>query len=189
MEVSDWKAAIERERRRKDLFFKLHPESPIPPEDRARFTGLDYYPPDPKYKFVAELHEYRDKEKLRMVYTRGGEREFIRWGEFRLKIDGKDVILHAYKSDPKEDRLFIPFRDLTSGKETYGAGRYIDLDGEVDRTPDGKWILDFNKAYNPWCAYNEAYTCPLVPIENWLRVPIYAGEKKYPLKRERKEEG
>jgi uncharacterized protein (DUF1684 family) len=78
--------------------------------------------------------------------------------------------------------LFIPFKNATSGKEIYGAGRYLDLELERDRTPDGKWILDFNQAYNLWCVYSKAYTCPFVPVENWLEVAILAGEKNYPLR-------
>jgi uncharacterized protein (DUF1684 family) len=81
------------------------------------------------------------------------------------------------------ERLFILFKDATSGKETYGAGRYLDLEAERDHTPDGRWILDFNRAYNPWCVYSKDYTCPLVPRENWLEVAIPAGEKDYPLKK------
>ena len=68
---------------------------------------------------------------------------------------------------------------MTSGKETYGAGRYLDLEADKDLTEEGKWILDFNKAYNPWCAYSEDYACTFTPPENWLKVPIYAGEKNY----------
>jgi len=75
--------------------------------------------------------------------------------------------------------LFVPFRDATSGKETYGAGRYIDLEPEERLNNEGKWVLDLNKAYNPWCAYSDAYICPLVPTENWLKVPVRAGEKDY----------
>ena len=78
---------------------------------------------------------------------------------------------------------WVPFRDKTSGKETYGAGRYLDLEPERQRTAEGKWILDLNRAYNPWCAYSEAYTCPFIPPENWLEVPIRAGEKRYPFKK------
>jgi uncharacterized protein (DUF1684 family) len=85
----------------------------------------------------------------------------------------------AYKSSAEKGQLFIPFRDATSGRETYGAGRYLDLDPAWNRTAGGKWILDFNRAYNPWCAYTEAYTCPVVPKENWLSVPVRAGEKDY----------
>jgi len=106
----------------------------------------------------------------------------LRWGEFRFKIGDKACTLQAYKSDPNEERLFVPFRDETSGKETYGAGRYLDLDDEHHCTTDGKWILDFNCAYNPWCAYSDAYACPFVDPENWLKVAVRAGEKKYSLK-------
>ena len=90
--------------------------------------------------------------------------------------------LHAYKSAPDEERLFVPFRDKTSGEETYGAGRYLDLEPDEGLTAGGKWILDLNMAYNPWCAYSEDYACPFVPPENWLDLPIRAGEKNYPLK-------
>lgn len=181
--LSRWRSQLEREREEKDSFFSEYWESPIPAEHRSMFAGLAYYPPDPDYRFELELHEHREKETLKMVYTKGNEETFIRWGEFRFKIGGQQQTLQAYKSDPREQRLFVPFRDATSGKETYGAGRYIDLDPERDLTAEGKWVLDFNRAYNPWCAYSEDYTCPLVPPENWLKVPIYAGEKNYSLKR------
>jgi uncharacterized protein (DUF1684 family) len=78
--------------------------------------------------------------------------------------------------------LFVPFRDKTNGKETYSAGRYIDLDSDKDCTPDEKWIVDFNRAYNPWCVYSKEYTCPFIPPENWLEIPVKAGEKDYPTK-------
>ena len=88
-------------------------------------------------------------------------------------------VLQAYRSDAEEEQLFIPFKDATSGQETYGAGRYLDLNAARNRTTDGKWILDLNGAYNPWCVYSEDYTCPFVPQENWLAVPVRAGEKSY----------
>ena len=87
----------------------------------------------------------------------------------------------AYKSRSEEGTPFVPFKDATSGKETYRTGRYRDLDPDGDRTPDGKWILAFNQAYNPRCVYSEAYTCLFLPIEAWLEAPIRAGEKNYPL--------
>jgi hypothetical protein len=133
------------------------------------------------YRFELELHEHLEKGMVRMAYTKGNEQDFVRWGEFRFKIDGKELSLQAYKRSREEEMLFVPFKDATSGKETYGAGRYLDLEPERDCTVDGKWILDFNQAYSPWCAYSEAYTCPVVPMENWLEVPIYAGEKDYHL--------
>ena len=179
MDVEAWKKEIEQFRREKDQFFKFHPSSPIPVEDRAKFQGLRYYPPDPKYRFKLELHEHKEKEIVEIEDTAGQIRRFLRWGEFRFKIEGKECRLQVYTNNPVEEELFIPFRDKTNGIETYGAGRYIDLYYERDRTKDGKWILDFNKAYNPWCAYNENYACPFVPPENWLDVPIRAGEKAY----------
>jgi uncharacterized protein (DUF1684 family) len=182
MEISEWKAHIEIEREMKDRFLAEHWQSPIPANDRSRFQGLDYYPPDPDYRFELELHEHAEKNAVRMTYTKGNEGDFLRWGEFRFNIGGEEQAVQAYKSNPGEERLFILFRDATSGVETYGAGRYLDLDSERDSTAEGKWILDFNKAYNPWCVYSEDYTCPLVPRENWLQVAIYAGEKNYPLK-------
>jgi uncharacterized protein (DUF1684 family) len=180
--ISDWKERLEREREEKDKFFAVHWQSPIPPEERAKFRGLEYYPPNADYRFELELHEHSDKKRLQIEDTGGNMRDFLRWGEFRFKVGDEECTLQAYKSDPREELLFIPFKDATSGKETYGAGRYIDREYERDCTPEGRWILDFNKAYNPWCAYSKNYVCPFVPPENWLKVAIRAGEKK--LKRE-----
>jgi len=182
MEISEWKENLEREREKKDRFFGQHWQSPIPAKERVHFKGLDYFPIDTAYRFELELHEHEEKKVVRMAYTKDQEKDFLRWGEFRFKVGDKGQEIQAYKSDPAEERLFILFRDETSGKETYGAGRYLDLEPEKDQTPDGEWILDFNKAYNPWCVYSETYTCPLVPPENWLEIPINAGEKNYSLK-------
>jgi uncharacterized protein (DUF1684 family) len=179
MKIDAWKAQIEGERREKDAFFGRHWQSPIPPEGRAGFKGLDYYPPDPDLRFELELHEHKDKKTVRMAYTKGEERDFVRWGEFRFEIGDEACVLQAYQSGAGEGQLFIPFRDATSGQETYGAGRYIDLDAARDRSTDGKWVLDFDRAYNPWCVYSEDYTCPFVPQENWLTVAVRAGEKNY----------
>jgi uncharacterized protein (DUF1684 family) len=143
---------------------------------------LEYYPPDPGYRFELELHEHTEKQAVRMAYTKGNEQDFLRWGEFHFEIGDNEQILQAYRSNPQEETLFVPLKDATSGKETYGAGRYLDLELGKCRTQEGKWSLDFNQAYNPWCVYSENYTCPFVPVENCLEVPILAGEKNYPLK-------
>jgi len=182
MEISKWKEDLEREREMKDRFFAEHWQSPIPAKERTQFKGLDYFPLDPSYRFELELHEHEERRAVRMAYTKSQEQDFLRWGEFRFKVGDKEQAIQAYKSDPAEERLFILFRDATSGKETYGAGRYLDLEPDRDRTVEGKWILDLNKAYNPWCVYSEDYTCPFVPPENWLEVPIRAGEKNYSIK-------
>ena len=176
-----WQVALKQERRNKDQFFAMHWESPLPLEDREKFTGLAYFPVNPDYRFALSMHEYKDREVVEIQDTAGAMRQYLRWGEFRFRIGNEECSLQAYKSNPGEDRLFVPFKDATSGKETYGAGRYLDLNSASDRTPDGKWVLDFNRAYNPWCAFSANYTCPYVPPENWLKVPIRAGEKSYSL--------
>jgi len=133
MEISEWKSGIEKEREVKARFFmSRYPGSPIPFEDRAKFKGLDYFPPDPSYRFELELHEHEEKRFVKMAYTKGQERDFLRWGEFRFKVGDREQIIQAYKSDPAEERLFIPFRDAISGKETYGAGS-VDLPGDSIR--------------------------------------------------------
>jgi hypothetical protein len=181
MSLSDWEANLERARKTKDAFFVQNWQSPIPLQDRPQFKGLQYYPPDSSYRFELELHEHPEKGVVRMAYTKGNEQDFLRWGEFQFKIGEREQSLQAYKRSREEEMLFVPFKDATSGKETYGAGRYLDLEPGRDCTQEGKWILDFNQAYCPWCDYSEAYTCPFVPVENWLEVPIYAGEKDYHL--------
>ena len=179
---SDWKAAIERRREEKDEYFGSGPNSPIPADQREAFDGLSYFDPDPDYRFELPLHEHEEKERVTVGTSTEGEREYARWGEFRFEVDGEAVSLQAYKADPDDDRLWVPFRDETSGEETYGAGRYLDLEPDRHRSDDdgdAEWVLDFNEAYNPTCAYSDAYECPLPPTENWLDVEIAAGERSY----------
>jgi uncharacterized protein (DUF1684 family) len=185
VDIPGWKARLEREREEKNRFFVLDPRSPIARDERGGLLGrgLCYFPADPYLRFELTLDEHEEKRRIRVATSRDGEREFIRWGEFRFEVKEKRCSLQAYKRGLEEERLWVPFRDRTSGKETYGAGRYLDLAPERHRIAEDKWVLDFNEAYNPWCAYSEAYTCPFVPPENWLEVPIRAGEKNYPLTR------
>lgn len=181
VDLSKWKERVNEIREEKDRFFQESPDSPVPDDHKSDFEGLDYYPPDPDYRFELELEEYEDKSTLQVEVSGNGKREYICWGVFRFEIDGEEEVLRAYKREPDEEGFFVPFRDGTSGNETYGAGRYLDL-SEEDQIGGSEWILDFNKAYNPWCAYSDAYSCPLPPTDNWLDVAIRAGEKKYPLK-------
>jgi len=179
MSTDAWRAAIEEQREQKDRYFREDPHSPIPPDERDAFEGLSYYSPDPDLRFEVPLHEHDEKERVTVATSTEGEQEYVRWGEFHVTVDGEDVAIQAYKADPDEDRLWVPFRDATSGEETYGAGRYLDLEPEHHRTDDGDWLLDFNEAYNPTCAYSDRYECPLPPGENWLSVPVEAGEKAF----------
>ena len=177
-DIDAWKAKIEHNRTEKNKHLSKDSQSPIPFMKRRKFAGLNYYPPDSKYSFNLELKEHAEKKTIEVKDSKGNTRKFIGWGEFYFTVDGTEYTLQAYKTDAEEERLFIPFKDATSGKETYGAGRYIDMELDEHFT-DGKWSLDFNEAYNPWCAYSHNYACPLVPPENWLKVSIQAGEKSY----------
>ncbi|MFB6171518.1 MAG: DUF1684 domain-containing protein [Haloarculaceae archaeon] len=178
MDTEDWRSEVEAFRRQKDQYFGEDSHSPISPAERETFDGLNYYPVDEDYRFVLPLDEHEEKERVVVGTSADGEQEYVRWGEFHFEVDGERVTIQAYKSDPGDDRLWVPFRDETSGAETYGAGRYIDLEPDAHRV-DGEWVLDFNLAYNPTCAYSDRYECPLPPTENWLDVAIEAGEKAY----------
>ena len=179
MSVPDgWLDELEQHRADKDEFFREHPQSPIPHDQREAFEGLTYFEPDPDYRFEVESREHETKETITVATTTEGERDYVEWGEFEFTVDGNGCTLQVYSRGPDDEGFWLPFRDETSGDETYGAGRYLELDAE-DRTDDGRWIVDFNRAYSPFCAYNEAYECPLVPMANWLDVEICAGEKTY----------
>lgn len=91
----------------------------------------------------------------------------------------EECTLQAYRADPRAEQLFVPFRDETAGIETYANGRYLDLEPEIHRTAEGRWVLDFNEAYNPWCEYSDNFTCPYAPPENWLKTSVHAGEKSF----------
>lgn len=174
----NYREAVEDQREQKERYFREHPRSPIP--DGHDFAGLEFYPVDSAHRFEVPLHEDDEGEEITVETTAGGEQRYVRQGEFRLDIGGTVVTLHAYRPASGDDRLWVPFRDTTNDEETYGAGRYLDLDFEDHRTDDGDWIVDLNQAYNPTCAYNHIYECPLPPAENWLDVPVEAGEKDYP---------
>ncbi len=154
-------------------------DSPIPDAVRGEFTGLAYYPADSSLSIPVRLERLPSPEEFEMMTSTGKPRPMIRYGTFSFTVNGTPCRLTAYKSAAGPTHLFVPFRDSTSGNETYGAGRYLDLD---EHDGDGPYILDFNLAYNPYCAYNEDYSCPLVPAENVLRVAIRAGEKTPPSK-------
>jgi uncharacterized protein len=161
-------------RRAKDHAFAHGTESPVPDGERDRFEGLSYYSFDPKLRIAVDVEPPDTTEGLTMSTSTGDEVAYRRSGVVRFTVDGQPAQLTLFE-DEEEGELFVPFRDSTSGVETYGAGRYL----EVARPQGGRVTLDFNYAYNPYCAYSEAYSCPLAPTENWLRVPIRAGEKVY----------
>lgn len=169
-------------RAEKDAFFRDDPHSPLPPQQRPAFEGLTYFPPNDALAIRGPLEtEGVDRgERIVMQTTTGGEQGFTRAGIVRFEVDGQPAKLTLFASDDSRD-LFLPFRDATSGKETYGAGRYLDIDPPG---PDGRLVIDLNYAYNPLCAYSPEWSCPIPPGENWLTVPIRAGERSFPGARE-----
>jgi uncharacterized protein (DUF1684 family) len=171
-----WARALTRYRHEKDDYFRTSHESPLPHEERGRFSGLKYFDPDPALRFDVRLQRYANPDGMMMVTSKGTRQLFNRVGFFDLKTGEGSFRVQAYQSAERVDpNLFIPFKDATSGKETYGAARYLDLEVEHN----DQYAVDFNYAYNPYCAYSEDYVCPLPPPENWLKVQIRAGEKKY----------
>lgn len=166
--------AIELMRREKDEAFRADPNSPIPDHERPRFKGLRYYPVDPAWRFEAQLVPNPKRPEVVMQTSDGAQKRYLNVGHFDLKTPSGDLRIQAYQGPGHG--LFIPFRDSTSGKETYGAGRYLDIHHAAPVEPH---VLDFNLAYNPFCAYNDAFSCPFPPTANWLQLPIPAGEKTY----------
>lgn len=169
---------ITLEREDKDRFMRTSPESPFA-ENPENFKGLHYFPADIRYKITAALTPVQNKKPVTLATSDGKEQHYIDYAYADFDLDGyhhKLLILEITGMGPFRGKLFLAFGDETSTTETYGAGRYLD----VNKVPGSNTItLDFNKAYNPYCAYVEKYSCPLPPPENLLKVPIKAGEKIY----------
>ena len=169
---------IETARKEKDRFMRSSPESPFA-DAKDAYEGLKYYPPDVKYRIIANLKPVEQKKSVVLSTNDGKEQRYVEYAHAEFKLDGVShrlLILEIADMGPFRGKLFLAFGDETSANETYGAGRYLD----VTKTPGSSTIkLDFNLAYNPYCAYNESYTCPLPPRENILSIPIRAGEKTY----------
>jgi uncharacterized protein (DUF1684 family) len=170
-------AAVESERVGKDAWFKGSRSSPLPHEARHDFTGLPYFPVDPALRFeglTLEPYAGTEPSNFQIPTSDGQLRPAHRAGTFTFDIEGTPARLTAYVLDGgNEESLFVPFLDATSGFETYGAGRYLDLEPEHD----GTYVLDLNLAYHPYCVYADSYSCPLTPAENRLPVRIEAGER------------
>jgi uncharacterized protein (DUF1684 family) len=159
-------------RREKDDFFRHDPNSPLTPEQRLGFTGLRYFPENPALRLTVDVEPFAEAETIRMQTSTGDVQTYERYGRFTFEVDGRPAALTVYRVDGS---YFLPFVDALAGGETYGAGRYL----EPEELPDGRLEVDFNYAYNPYCAYNENWSCPIPPAENRLKVPIRAGEMTF----------
>ena len=163
-------------RHRRDHFFAEHPHSPLSESQRAEFPGLDYFPQSADLALNLALDESGTDvgQEVDIPTSDGKRKSFSRAGRLQFDVDGVPVELTVFK-DSERGSLFIPFRDASAGGETYEGGRYL----EPQVRPDGTLDVDFNFAYNPFCAYGEGWSCPIPPEENRLAVHIAAGEKAF----------
>lgn len=173
----DYVKRIHEERIEKDEFMKNDEESPFEAEAKQIFRGLNYFPASPEYKVNAKLDMLENNELITLPMNDGTEENYIKYAYATFNLLGKNhqLLLLKRKDEEVDNSLFLAFSDKTSGNETYGGGRYIDLELRSKNFV----TIDFNKAYNPFCEYNYRYTCPLPPKENQMDIPVEAGEKVY----------
>ena len=157
-------------RRAKDDFFRDDAQSPLTAEQKRVFAGLKYFPENPGLRLVVVTETVVETGPMEMQTSTGDVQSYSRVGRFRFDVDGQAAELTIFEGP---NGLFLPFVDSLAGIDTYPAGRYL----EPEPLPDGRYLVDFNLAYNPYCAYNAQWSCPLTPFENRLKVPIRAGEK------------
>ncbi len=164
--------------------FKDATKSPLTKKDFKTFSKLEFYDIDSSFVVIAKLTKTPKAPIFEMATTTTRKPLYKKYGILHFTIKGKDLSLNIYQSqdfdrDPKyKDYLFLPFTDKTSGTTSYGGGRYMDI-FTTDERKDGTILLDFNNLYNPYCAYNGRYSCPIPPQENHLNIPVIAGVKVY----------
>ncbi len=163
---------LETFRAQKDDFFRADFQSPLTPEQRQAFSGLKYFPENPDLRLELVPEPFAQPERVEMQTSTGDIQVYHRHGRIHFDVEGEPVPLTVYEGP---NGYFLPFVDSLAGQETYPAGRYL----EPEPLADGRFLVDFNLAYNPYCAYNDHWSCPLTPSENRLRVPIRAGEKLF----------
>lgn len=168
----------QRFRTEQDKLFKSHPQTALTPEQVNEFTSLQYFPYDPAYRFSLPVELFNDRDVVKINLHDDGPTRLKPFGRIEFELSGQVVSLTLFWILAYGGGIFLPFKDLTSGTDTYAGGRYLldtikgaDLGWESDRL-----VFDFNFAYNPSCAYNSRWHCPLPPVENHLPVAIPAGE-------------
>ncbi|WP_209330505.1 DUF1684 domain-containing protein [Lunatimonas salinarum] len=172
-----YKERIEAERERQYKYLKFNLESPLTEVQKRELEQLEFYPVDQTYLVKARLEPLETKKMVEIPLTDGSVEKYVRHSFAVFQLDGKEVRLLLLQAANEVDKrnFFLAFADATSGEDTYGGGRFLNLrqDGQRSIT------IDFNLAYNPYCAYNPDYACPIPPRENILEIPIPAGEKNY----------
>ena len=160
---------LETFRAEKNEFFASHSQSPLTREQKMNFQGLNYFPENKALRLEVEVDEFPKKETFEMQTSTGDVQVYEKFGRFHFVVDGEQAELTIYQS---QHGFFMPFVDSLANRETYPAGRYL----EPEPLSGGRFVVDFNIAYNPYCAYNERWSCPITPAENRLKVAVRAGE-------------
>ncbi len=174
-----WAEQLRANREEKDEFFAEHPQSPIPPEERDDFDGLSYFAPDSTYRTEATVTVHDEPDSVEMETSAETVVRYLWVVTFTFEIEGERHELAGYRQEGDDSRtLFVPFRDKTTGQQTYRVGRYMELEPERTLTDGDTVTLDFNLAYTPFCAYSDTFACPLPPEHNWLKTAIVAGERQ-----------
>ncbi len=168
---NEYITTIKNLRNDKNSYLKKDTASPI--EDKVKFIGLKYFEVNPKFKVTGKIDRVTSGQTINITMSGGEVEEYEAYGNVKFEIEGVKCTLKIFKTP--EGNLFLPFKDLTSNKETYGAGRYLDFG--VNEVDGNQITIDFNKAYHPYCAYNHTFTCPVPPAENTLNVAVKAGER------------
>ena len=172
---SDYFSTIEHYQRELNVEFKSKDDSPLEKKDRRQFEALEFFPIDSNFKVLANFARTPDQELIKMKTSTERTPVYKKYGEINFLINSVSFNLTLYQNQKYKESLFLPFKDNTNGNETYGGGRYLDI-----KIPSENIIeIDFNKAYNPYCAYSHRYSCPIVPTENTLDVKIIAGVKAF----------
>jgi len=162
---------IKNLRNDKDDYLKKDTASPI--DDKVKFLRLKYFDIDPAYKIEGEIDHMISGQTINIMMSGGDVEEYEAYGNVKFEINGVKCALKIFKTP--EGNLFLPFKDLTSNEETYGAGRYLDFG--VNEVNGNQITIDFNKAYHPYCAYNQTFTCPVPPAENFINALVKVGER------------
>lgn len=165
-------SALDRFRINKNRYFATDPQSPLTMQQRAHFRGLAYFPEHLALRQELTILPCIDKASVDLQLSTGGAHRYHLFGYLRVNVEGETIQLTVFSS---EDGYFLPFVDALAGVETYSAGRYL----EPTPLDNGRFLVDFNYAYNPYCAYNNRWSCPMTPTENRVHVAIRAGEKIY----------
>jgi hypothetical protein len=175
---SAYLAQLRKARSDKNRAFRQSEDSPLTPAQKAAFDSLKYYPADLAFVPHADVTRNATPDTTLLQTSDNKTEKYLNWGVVKFTLNNSPQQLRLYlKADGRDSTLFIPFTDLTNGHETYGGGRY--LDAPVPALNATEIELDFNQAYNPYCAYNNEYSCPVPPAENRLQVAITAGEKSF----------